>query len=136
MGKNRKKSAKMSVVTKNCMLAFSGIVIISIVMIASLVMESQCNQTLKRIGIKEKELAKLEDECRRETARWESCKNTSKLERKLREMGMSMRPALPTQIVRIDSRGRVKPGQIAVAKLANRTRRDKTAEYKGYRGGR
>lgn len=126
----------MSVVTKNCMMAFSGIVIISIVMIACLVMDSQCTQTMKRIGAKEKELARLEDEYQRETARWEACKNTRNLERRLREMGMSMRPALPTQIVRIDSAGRVKPGQIAVAKLASRARRGRTVEYKGYGGRR
>ena len=78
--------------------------------------DSKCNQLSQSIGREKNRLAQLEKERLRERGNWEEMR-VSGLDKALRRHGLAMDVARPDQIVRIDSSGKVVPGQIAVAKI-------------------
>ena len=79
--------------------------------------DSKCNMLSQSIGRERNRLAKLEKECKRESVRWEQMKTRKGLDEALQRHGLAMDLARSDQIVRIDSKGRVVPGQISVAKI-------------------
>ena len=116
MKRNRRRSKKMSVMASRSMHIGAVMVMFFVMVILNLLASSSCNQMMKSIGEKEKTLAKLEDERARESARWDAMKTTDNIDRALLRFGLSMKYARAEQIVRMDSAGRPKPGQLAVAR--------------------
>lgn len=116
MRRNRKRSKNMSVMATRSMHIGAVMVMFFVMVILNLLASSSCNQLMKSIGEKEKLLAKLEDDRTRESARWDAMKTSDNIDRALLKFGLSMKYAKPEQIVRMDSAGRPRPGQLSVAR--------------------
>lgn len=126
MRKNRKISKKMSVVAgRSVQIGAIGMMIVAMV-ILNILASTTCDQLSNGIGRKERMLEKLEDDCRRESGRWEAMMTPEKLETALLRHGLSMTYPKDSQIVRMKSDGRPYPGQLSVA-LANQRRREALA---------
>jgi len=137
MRKNRKRSKKMSVMASRSMHIGGVLVMFFVMVIVNLLASSSCNQLMKSIGEKERQLTKLEKDRERESARWDSMKTSENLDRALLKFGLSMKYPRADQIVRMDSRGRALPGQISVARAAKRnSSASKTAQNSGTRKAR
>ena len=120
MRKNRKRTKKMSVVASNTMHFGAVIVMLFIMVFVNFLASSSCQQLLKSIGEKERQLAKLEEERVRESARWEEMKTPERLESALLRHGLAMRYPRPDQVVRMKANGKPYPGQLSVAKAGQR----------------
>ena len=127
MRKNRKRSKKMSVMATRSMHVGAVMVMFFVMVILNLLASSSCTQILKSIGEKERLLTKLEDERMRESARWDAMKTADNIDRALLKFGLSMRYARASQIVRMDSAGRPKPGQLALARAKKNAANYRTA---------
>ena len=123
MRKNRKMSSRMSVVARNTT-RFAAILLMLFAMsILNFLANSRCEQQMKSIGLKEKELKRLDDERDRESARWEEMKTPERLETALKRHGLAMRYPKPSQIIRMNAAGNPVPGQHSVAKAKERNSR-------------
>ena len=121
MKRNRKISKKMSVAA-NCSAKAGAVMLAAFVMvILNLLANSSCGQLMKSIGEKERVLSGLEDELRRESARWDAMKTTEKLESALLKHGLSMKYPRPEQVVRMKADGRPYPGQLSVARVEKKS---------------
>lgn len=120
MRKNCKRSRKMSVLAESSMRIGVVIVTIGVMSIVSMQLNSTCDQLLKGIGEKERQLGRLEEERVRQSARWEEMKTPDRLEQNLARHGLAMYYPKADQIVRMKSDGRPYPGQLAVAKARQR----------------
>lgn len=129
MSRNRKVSKRMSMVAQGATAA--GAVVASLLFgsILYICATSSSTQLQNRIGQKEKQLERLEAERERESARWEEMKTPERLEQALAKHGLAMRYAKPSQIVRLRADGRPAPGQLSVAREAQRSRTAVTASY-------
>lgn len=110
----------MSVVASNTMHFGAVIVMLFIMVFVNFLASSSCQQLLKSIGEKERQLAKLEEERVRESARWEEMKTPERLESALLRHGLAMRYPRPDQVVRMKANGKPYPGQLSVAKAGQR----------------
>lgn len=135
MKKNRKVSQKMSVVAEHTMHVGAVVLTLFVMVIVNLLARSSCSQLSDAIGKKEETLKRLENERKRESARWEEMKTPERLETALRKMGLSMRYPHADQVIYMSADGRPKPAQIAVAKAQQRlaSRAASTARYQGVR---
>ena len=123
MRKNRRRSRKMSVMAGRSVQIGSVMVMLFVVIIFNMLAESRCKQLTKTIREKEHQLARLEDECTRESTRWEEMTTPERLEAALLRHGLSMKyPDMATQVVRMNSDGHPYPGQLSVAKAAQRNK--------------
>ncbi len=127
MRKNRKMSKKMSVMAGRTVQIGAVMVMVFVVVIVNMLASSSCKHLTKTIREKERQLSKLEDERVREEARWDQMKRPEHLEAALLRHGLAMRVPRAEQVVRIKSDGRPYPGQISVAKAAQRNRASQTA---------
>ena len=111
----------MSVVATNSM-RFGAIIVFFVMMVILNLLSSQsCTQLLKQKGEMEREIAKLEDMCTRESTRWEEMKTQEKIEEALLRHGLSMRTPDPAvQVVRLLPDGTPRPGQLSVARARAR----------------
>ena len=114
MRKNRKIPKKMSVVAKNSMRFGAIIVFFFVMVILNLLSSSTCTMLLKEKGVKERELAKLEESRTQEATRWEELKTTEKMEVALLRHGLSMKLPRPDQYVRMRSDGTPYPNQLSL----------------------
>jgi hypothetical protein len=121
MKKNRKRSKKMSVMASRSMHVGGVLMMFFVMVIVNLLASSSCNQLMKSIGEKERQLTKLENDRARESARWDAMKTSENLDRALLKFGLSMKYPRADQIVRMDSHGRPKPGQLSVARASRRS---------------
>ena len=107
---------------------FGAIIVFFFVMvILNILSASSCTQLLKTKGELERELVRLEDAYMRESTRWEEMKTPERVEMALLRHGLSMRPPRPEQTIRMKSDGLPYPGQISVARAAQRNGVSKTA---------
>ena len=120
MKKNRKRSKKMSVMASRSMHVGGVLVMFFVMVIVNLLASSSCNQLMKSIGEKERQLARLENDRERERARWDAMKTAENLDKALLKFGLSMKYPRADQQVYMDSRGRPKPGQLSVARASAR----------------
>jgi len=130
MKKNKIVSKKMSVVTGVTVRFAAILVTLFVMVILHLLASSSCQQLMKTIGEKERQLARLEDERARESARWEEMKTTENLEQMLVKHGLKMRYSKSDQVVRMSANGRPQAGQRSVAK--SRLRLGSTAQNAVY----
>ena len=121
MRKNRKIPKRMSVVATNTMRFGAIIVFFFLMVILNLLSASSCTQLLKTQGELERELAKLEDSCMRESTRWEEMKTPEKIEAALLRHGLLMRTPGPSQTVVLMADGTPRPGQLSLAKMKMRS---------------
>ena len=135
MRKNRKMSKKMSVTVGRTVQIGAVMVMTFAMVILNMLASSSCKQLNNAIREKEKELAKLEDEYKRETARWDEMKTSERLESALLRHGLAMKYPKSHQLVRMNSSGVPYPGQISVAKAAERSKIGQTASNSSTRGG-
>ena len=119
MGRNRKMPKKMSVVATNTMRFGAILVVFFVMVILYILSSSSCTQLLKQKGEKEREIAKLDDACMRESTRWEEMTTPEKVEIALRRHGLPMKLPRPDQTVRMTD-GVPEPGQLAVKKAKMR----------------
>lgn len=129
MKQNHATPNKMSVVAKGSMQLAAVLMLAFIVAIMNVLGSVSCSQLMKSVGEKKALLGKLEDEFSRESARWEEMKTPEKLESALRRHGLAMKYAKPSQVVRMKPDGHPLPGQISVAKAAQRNKAAQTAKY-------
>lgn len=114
MRKNRKIPKKMSVLAKNSMRFGAIIVFFFVMVILNLLSSSTCTMLLKEKGVKERELAKLEESRTQEATRWEELKTTEKMEVALLRHGLAMKLPRPDQYVRMRSDGTPYPNQLSL----------------------
>ena len=114
MRKNRKIPKKMSVMAANSMRFGAIIVFFFVMVILNLLSSSSCTMLLKEKGVKERELAKLEESRTQEATRWEELKTTEKMEVALLRHGLSMKLPRPDQYVRMRSDGTPYPNQLSL----------------------
>ena len=91
MRKNRKIPKKRSVMAANSMRFGAIIVFFFVMVILNLLSSSSCTMLLKEKGLKERELAKLEEYRTQEATRWEQLKTTENIEAALLRHGLSMK---------------------------------------------
>lgn len=117
----------MSVIAGRSMQIAAVMLILFVMVIVNQLASSSCDQLEKAIREKERQLAKLEDERSRESARWEELKTPEKLEAALLRHGLSMRYPKADQVVRMKADGRPYPGQVSVARARQRRKQGLTA---------
>lgn len=120
MKKNRRVNKKMSVNTEIATHLGAVIAFLFVMVIVNLLASSSCQQLMKRIGEQEKELARLEDSCNRESTRWEEMKTPEKVEAALLRHGLAMRPPRAEQNVHMNANGVPYAGQLSVARAKTR----------------
>lgn len=116
MGRNSRRPKRMSVITSRAMHFGAVIVAFFVMVIVNMLASSSGRQLMKSIGEKERQLVKLEDDKTRASARWEEMKTPERLEKALRDHGLSMGYPKASQIVRMTRDGRPRPGQPALAR--------------------
>ena len=119
--KNCRKSQTVNVMTGRS-LHIAGIIAALVAMtVINLVADARCKQTQKAIGEKQRELVRLEQDRRRESAAWDQMTTAENLSRALVRHGLNMRIAKPEQVVRMNSDGRPRYGQpsVELAKARN-----------------
>lgn len=129
MRKNRKVSKKMSVIATNTMRFGAIIVFFFVMVILNILSSSSCTQLLNEKGLKERELAKLEESHRRESTRWEEMKTPEKIEAALFRHGLRMSTPRADQCIRLNERGVPYPNQLALTRLRQRSSASATARY-------
>ena len=129
MRKNRKMSKKMSVMAGRTVQIGAVMVMVFAMVIVNMLASSSCKQLEKTIREKERQLKRLDDEKERESARWTAMVTPENLEATLLKFGLAMKTPRAEQWVRLKSDGTPWPGQISVAKAAERNRTTDTAKY-------
>ena len=114
MRKNRKIPKKMSVMAANSMRFGAIIVFFFVMVILNLLSSSSCTMLLKEKGLKERELAKLEESRTQEATRWEQLKTTENIEAALLRHGLSMKLPRADQCVRMRADGTPYPNQLSL----------------------
>ena len=112
----------MSVVASNTMRFGAVILMLGVMVFVNFLASSACQHMMTSIGEKERQLAKLEEERVRESARWEEMKTPEKIESALLRHGLAMRYPKPDQVVRMKADGRPYPGQLSVERAKRRNR--------------
>ena len=120
MRKNSKKSKSLSVLTLHTVNAAGVILTLFVMVIVNLLASSSGSRMVGSIREKERELARLEEERMRESARWEEMMSPEKLEIALVRNGLSMKYPRPDQVIRMREDGRPYPGQLSVNMAAKR----------------
>lgn len=120
MRKNRKMSKKMSVMAGRSVQIAAVMIMAFAMAILYLLATSNCSQLEKSIQEKNNQLAKLENERKRESARWDAMQTSEKLESALLRHGLSMHYPKSEQVVRMKADGRPYPGQLSVARANQR----------------
>ena len=105
MRRNRKMPKKMSVMAGRSVQIGAVMVMAFAVVILYMLASSSCKQLEKTIREKERQLAKLEDEQRRESMRWEEMKTPKRLESALLGHGLAMKLPKTEQVVRMRADG-------------------------------
>ena len=121
MRKNRRISTKMSVMAQRSAHVGAIIIALFVMVVLNFLAKSSCGQLRNSIGLKERELAKLQDECTRESARWGEMQTPERLEQALVRHNLAMRYVKASQTIRMRPDGTPYPGQISVAKAAMRS---------------
>lgn len=130
MRRNRKMPKKMSVMAGRSVQIGAVMVMAFAMVILNMLASSSCKQLGETIREKERHLLKLEDEQKRESARWDEMKTSERLEAALLKHGLAMHYAKPgVQVVRMDVSGRPYPGQKSVALAADRNKAAQSAKY-------
>ena len=130
MRKNRKIPKRMSVLTRTTARFGAIIGILFVMVIINILATSSCQQILKSIVQRERELARLEDSLNREETRWETMKTPEKIDSALLRHGLAMRPPRAEQNVSMKADGTPYLGQHSVAQAKKRSGL-KTAKYSG-----
>ncbi|MBO7721937.1 MAG: hypothetical protein J6T01_05990 [Kiritimatiellae bacterium] len=122
MKRNRKRTKKMSVVATNSMRLGAVLLAFFVMVIINHLSSSSCAQLMKAKGLKEREIAKLEDSRMRESTRWEEMKTPEKIKTALLRHGLAMELPRPDQNVKMLPDGRPRPGQLSLARAKQRER--------------
>lgn len=101
MRKNRRRSQKMSVVTGYTFRLGVVFMMLFIMVVVNLIAENACTGLSRKIGDQELVLNRLDDDLRRETARWNAMKSDRHLNQALLKHGLKMVCPRPEQIVRM-----------------------------------
>ena len=129
MRRNRKMPKKMSVMAGRSVQIGAVMVMAFAMVILNMLASSSCKQLSKTISEKERQLAKLENDQKREQERWDEMKTPERLEATLLALGMKMHYPKPEQQVRMDRSGKPYPGQISVARASERNMAAQSAKY-------
>lgn len=114
MKRNRKRQVKIEFVPKVFVV---WIVIVVSVAIGYWFMDSKSKQLNQEIRKYELKYTQLENARAREALRWDEKKTPEKLEEALLRNGLAMDYPKASQVVRLDSRGRLIPGQVSLARI-------------------
>ena len=102
MRRNRKMPKKMSVMAGRSVQIGAVMVMAFAMVILNMLASSSCKQLSKTISEKERQLAKLENDQKREQERWDEMKTSERLEAALLKHGLAMRYSKPeTQVGRM-----------------------------------
>lgn len=129
MRRNRKVPKKMSVIAGRSVQVVSVMIMAFTMVILNMLANSSCRQLNNEIRVKERQLAKLEDQYKRESMRMDELKTPESLDWELRRHGLAMHTPKPEQVVRMTRDGRLYPGQISVARAAERSKVSRMASY-------
>jgi cell division protein FtsL len=114
MKRNRKRQVKIEFVPKVFVV---WIVIVVSVAIGYWFMDSKSKQLNQEIRKYELKYTQLENARAREALRWDEKKTPEKLGEALLRNGLDMDYPKAAQVVRLDSRGRLIPGQVSLARI-------------------
>ena len=130
MRRNRKMPKKMSVMAGRSVQIGAVMVMAFAMVILNMLASSSCKQLSKTISEKERQLAKLENDQKREQERWDEMKTSERLDAALLKHGLAMRYSKPeAQVVRMDKSGRPYSGQASVARATERSKAAQSAKY-------
>ena len=129
MRRNRKMPKKMSVMAGRSVQIGAVMVMAFAMVILNMLASSSCKQLAKVVREKERQLEKLEDAQKRESARWDEMKTPERLEAALLALGMKMHYPKPEQVISMDGAGKPYPGQISVARASERNMAAQSAKY-------
>lgn len=108
----------------------TGVVCVAALIVTALIMkmidfsvDARCSAMAKKIGACEKQLAALNAELVRESARWDGMKTPERLAVQLRRFGLEMARPREDQLVRMDAHGRPAPGQLSLVRNARNQRK-------------
>lgn len=88
-----------------------------IMMMIFFAMNAKCSAITREIGLKERELQRLDSELTREKTRWDEMKVPERLKTALTRFGLEMDVPREDQLVRMSNAGVPVPGQLALARL-------------------
>ena len=88
-----------------------------IMMMIFFAMNAKCSAITREIGLKERELQRLDSELTREKTRWDEMKVPERLKTALTRFGLEMDVPREDQLVRMSNAGTPVPGQLALARL-------------------
>lgn len=114
MKRNRKRHVRMDVMPK---LLVAWIVTVVSVAIGYWFMDSKCKQLNQEIRKYETKYDGLENARAREGLRWDEKKTPEKLEHAMLQSGLAMDYPKASQVVRLDSKGRIVAGQVSLARI-------------------
>jgi cell division protein FtsL len=114
MRRNRKRQVKMEFMPK---VFVAWIVITVCVTIGYWFMDSKSKQLNQEIRKYELKYDALESARAREALRWDEKKTPEKLEHAMLQNGLAMDYPKASQVVRLDVKGRVIPGQVSLARI-------------------
>ena len=114
MKRNRKRHVRMDVMPK---LLVAWIVTVVSVAIGYWFMDSKCKQLNQEIRKHEMKYDTLENARAREALRWDEKKTPEKLEHAMFQSGRAMDYPKASQVVRLDFKGRIVPGQVSLARI-------------------
>ena len=92
-----------------------------IMMMIFFAMNAKCSAITREIGLKERELQRLDGELAREKTRWDDMKVPERLKTALTRFGLEMDVPREDQLVRMSNAGVPVPGQLALARLRGTT---------------
>ena len=115
--RRNKRIKKRSRFATSSMGVASLIVSAFIMMMIFFAMNAKCSAITREIGLKEKELQRLEAELTREKTRWDEMKVPELLRKALTRFGLEMEVPREDQLVRMTSSGVPAPGQYALKRL-------------------
>ncbi len=120
MRKNRKIPKRMSVVAGVTMHFGAIIAVLFLVGILYILSSTSCSQLMKSIGEKKQTLAKLDKDSQRAKAEWDGMKTPEGINLALSRLGLKMNTPSHAQVVRLNSDGTPRGGQLAVIRAKKR----------------
>ena len=135
MRRNRKVSKRMSRISVHTMHIGAVMLMLFVMVILNLLASSSCNQLVKIVDQKDKELKSCNEELERTSARWDAMRSSDNLDRALVKRGISMHIPNPNQIILMDASGHPQPGQTSVALLRQRVQGGISAQVSVPAGG-
>jgi len=135
MRSNRKVSKRMSRISVHTMHIGAVMLMLFVMVILNQLASSSCNQLMKIVDQKDKELMRCDAELERTSSAWDAMRSSDNLDRALMKFGLSMHIPSAKQVIHMDESGHPLPSQTSVALLRQRVQGGISAQVSTHAGG-